>query len=548
MKSMKKSYVVLLLITTMLMQLLTGCSLGKATVGNEGADGSVGSDVLQIGVVAKGYGDEFLRQLAKAYETKTGVKTELVKTTAQENSIRASLQAGPNNNDLDVIFDIWNTPMNALATANYVPGYERCFAPLSDIYDKVPDGWSEGKTLKELTMPYAMKACTWGGENAGYGDGNQYFVCYAMGVEGLIYNVALFEQYGLKEPKTTNEFFALLDKMKTLNKGSYPKNDDGRDIYPYVYSGKVDYSNYLATAWWAQYEGVDNFNLALEGKDANGNYTADSQKSIGKLSAITHVSRLLKQKNGYSDPLNYSNTFTNAQLLFLDNQAFMMSTGEWVEREMEGNFKGESLNIAFMRIPVNSDIIMQCESVKTEAQLVETIAYIDGDTAEKPAYLSDADLARLIEARSVYCSEGNQHIAYIPVYSNKVEEAKDFLLFAMSKEGQEIMLKHCYGNLSTLDTDTTQLAGYDTLSTLQKSKYEMLVSNVGLSLVGNCYSHPMAYIGGIKAFYNSPTLETAFGVVETSASYKTPEAVWQQQYENVAVGWSSAMQKAGVSN
>ena len=76
----------------------------------------------------------------------------------------------------------------------------------------------------------------------------------------------------------------------------------------------------------------------------------------------------------------------------------------------------------------------------------------------------------------------------------------------------------------------------------------MLVSNVGLSLVGNCYSHPMAYIGGIKAFYNSPTLETAFGVVETSSSYKTPEAVWQQQYENVAVGWSSAMQKAGVSN
>ena len=546
MKSKNMRRVAGILVVVMLLQLLTGCSLGKAATNGESAP--VDDSVLQIGVVAKGYGDEYLRELVAAYEAKTGVKTQLVKSTADGSTIKASLQAGPKHNKLDVIYDIWNSAMNALATADYVPGYERCFAPISDIYNKVPEGWGDERTLKEMTMEYALKACTWGGESEGYGDGNQYFVCYAMGMEGLIYNVSLFEKYGLKEPKTTTEFFALLEKMKTINNGSLAKNKDGRDIYPYIYTGKVNYNYYLATAWWAQYDGVDNFNLAIEGKNANGVYTADSQKSIGKLSAFSHVQKLLDQENGYVDQLNYSDTFTNVQLKFLDEQAFMMSTGDWIEREMEGNFKGQSLNIAFMRMPVNSDIIMQCDTVKTETQLVETIAYIDGETSERPAYVSDADLKRLTEARSVSCSEGNQHIAYIPAYSNMIEEAKDFLLFTMSKEGQEIMLKHCYGNIATLDIDSTKLAGQDAISSLQASKYKMLDSNVGLTFVGNSYSHPMAYAAGVQTFYGAPTLENAFGVVKTSVSYMTAQQVWEKEYRSVAGNWDDMMKKAGVSN
>lgn len=523
-------------------QMLTGCSLGRAQTNT----GSGTGKELQIGVVAKGYGDEFVKQLAAAYEAKTGVKTTIAKSSASTDWVAASVLAGEKTNDIDLYFDINQNLMKSVATSNYVKGYERAFVDLSDIYDEVPEGYGTEQTLKEMMSEYALRACTWDIEDEGFGDGKQYFVCYAGGLEGLVYNVRLFDEYKLQEPKTTTQFFALLDQMKTLNGGTYARNDDGRDIYPYVYSGQVNYTNYLAIPWWAQCDGVDSYYKVLQGKESGGNYTADSVKAQGKLSAMMHVAKLLSQDSGYTSNICYNQNFTNAQVLFLDNQAFMMSTGEWLEREMSANF-GE-VEVAFMKIPVNSDVIMRCDSVKNEEQLVECITYIDGETDVRPAYLSDGDLAILKEARSVYNSEGNQHLAYIPAYSNMKEEAKDFLRFMLSKEGQEIMLKYSYGNMAPLNVDVTQFSAYEELSVLQKSKYAMWNLNTNMKLVGNNYSHPMAYAGGVQNFYNNPILENAFGVVSSSSSFKTPKEIWNDDYERMAADWEASMVQAGVSN
>lgn len=541
-KTMKKG-MVCTLVMVMLLTLLSGCSLGKATDTNEGGDKK-----LQIGVVARGYGDEYLKKLAEAFTKKTGIETVLAKSTYDPGAMNSQVVAGPKHNQLDVIFDINAAAFASLAKVNYVEGYERAFATLNDVYDSVAEGYGTDKTIKELFFPYALNACTWGGDEAGFGDGNQYFISYATSLEGLIYNVDLFEKYNLSEPKTTNEFFALMDQMKRLGGGTYPKNEEGYAIYPYVFSGQVNYTSFLSTVWWAQYDGVDNFNRALEGKDAKGVYTANSLKSPGKLSAFNLTSKLLAANSGYWNLNNFSASFTNTQLAFLDKQAFMMSSGEWIEREMENNFAGESMNIAFMRIPVNSDIVQKCDSVTDEEKLVETIAYIDGDTNVRPSYLSDADLTRISEARSVYNSEGNQHIAYIPAYSNMVEEAKEFLKFFLSKEGQEIMSEYSYGNTAPLNVDVTSFKTYESMSVLQKSKYNMLTSQTGLTLVGNNYYHPMAYVGGVRAFYNTPTMETAFGTIETSDSYKTPLELWEAEYNMMKASWERAMKNAGVSN
>lgn len=540
---MKKRILSIGLILLLLAQLLTGCSLGRV---QEGVGSSSGEGVLQLAVQARGYGNEWLYKLAEAYEKKTGTKTEVVKSVADGTVFQNSLKAGKEHNDVDIVFDIWYECMVAVATANYTKGYERAMLPLTDIYDKVPEGYGTDKTLKELMMPSALKAATWGSEGGEYGDGNQYFASYMTAMEGLLYNVSLFEKYDLTEPKTTTEFFALMDKMKTIEKGSYAKNKDGNTIYPYVYSGGGGYMEYMATAWWAQYDGLEVFNNVMQGKDASGNYSAACVKSEGKLSALTHASKLLAYDSGYSDSSCNTQNFTNAQVKFLDNQAFMMSSGDWIEREMEGNFAGADLQIAFMRIPVNSDIVQKCDSVKTEAQLVETIAYIDGDTDARPAYLSDADLELIKEARSFYSSEASTHIAYIPVYSDMAEVAKDFLLFMYSKEGQEIVMASSYGNMAPLNVAVSEMEGYEELSVLQKSKYEMLESSAGLTFVGRDYSHPMAYAGGMKLWTSS--MEGSFGVITSSKSYMTPMEKWLADYDKVSVTWDNAMKSAGVSN
>lgn len=543
MNTKKKVISLILALAMAVSTVMAGCSSPQG-----GASGGPGqkatSATLQIGVENKGYGDQFAYKLAEAFEAKTGIDTMVVKSNSSDWT-ETALLAGAKNNDIDVIFDINNLAMKNLATAYYVDGCERAYADLSDIYNAPLEGYNTDKTLKEMVFPYSLDACTWGGEDKGYGDGKQYFVNWASGVEGIVYNKSMFAKYGFSVPKTTNEMFALMDQMKTLNNGTYAVTDDGYTVYPFAYSGKANYLHYPQLVWWAQYDGIDTFNNTLQGKDAGGNYAAESQKTIGKLSSFTIVEKMLSTENKYTDPNSASYSFTDAQVFFLAEQAFMMSTGDWLEREMSTNFEG-NMEIAFMPIPVNSDIIANCTSITSDAQLSEVISYIDGDTAEKPAFVSDADLAYVKSARSMYCSEGNQHICYIPAYSNNIDAAKKFIQFMLSKEGQEIMLQYSYGNMAMLNVDASQFNYYNSLSNLQKSKLTIMQSGDGATFVGKNYVHPMYYAGGMELCYNF--MEMSFGVDKNSGSYKTAKQFWDQEYSMVSTKYDTIMSQAGVSN
>ena len=541
MKKGMKLISTVLVVTMALSTALVGC---KSSGGNGGGGGNANGGTLKIGVENRGYGEEFAYKLAEAFEAKTGIDTEVTKSNSSDWT-ETALLAGSKNNDIDVIFDINNLAMKNLATAYYLDECERAYADLSDIYDTKLEGYDTDKTLEELVFPYSLEACTWGGEDAGYGDGKQYFVNWASGVEGIVYNKTLFDKYDFSVPKTTNEMFALMDQMKALSKGSYAKNEEGYDIYPFAYSGKANYLHYPQLVWWAQYDGIDSFNNGLQGKDAKGNYTAESQKTIGKLSSFSIVSKMLDLDNKYTDPNSSSYSFTDAQVMFLAEQAFMMSTGDWLEREMSTNFS-ESMEIEFMPIPVNSDMIANCTTVTTDAQLSEVISYIDGDIAEKPAYVSDEDLAYIKSARSMYCSEGNQHICYIPAYSNNIEAGKQFIQFMLSKEGQEIMLQYSYGNMAMLNVDVTQFDYYKSLSNLQQSKLAIMQANGGAIFVGKNYVHPMTYAGGLELCYN--IMENAFGITKDSGAYKTAKEFWESEYAQVSSKFSTMMSQAGVKN
>lgn len=541
---MKKKWLAFGCALTLMASAIVGCS--KTSTNQQGNGGAAGTGTeLQIGVEGKGYGDEWAYKLAEAFQEKTGIKTVVAKSNSGE-WILPAVTAGARYNEIDVFFDIRDTAMSDVAKVNYIDGYERAYIDLSELYNSVPEGYNTDKTLKELFDPYAVRACTWDLDGEGFGDGKQYFINYVDGMEGLVYNVKLFKEYKLTVPKTTNQFFELMEQMKTLDNGKAPKNKDGRTIYPYVFSSTCNYQDFITRVWWAQYDGITAFENVFRGQDAQGNYTADSQKSAGKLSALTHLSKLLAQDNKYYDLNAASQNFTNVQVKFLDNQAFMITTGDWLEREMAGNFANADIEVAFMRIPVNSDVIKKCDSVKTEEQLVEVLTYIDGETSEKPSYLSDKDLAYLTEARSINSSEGNQHIAYIPAYSNMVEEAKQFLSFMLSKEGQEIMLKYANGNMAPLNVDVTQFAEYKNISSLQKAKYTMKATGSGMQYIGQSKHHPMAYAGGCREFL-SP-IETPFSVVKTSASYMTPLELWEKDYKSLAKEWNDKVEVSGISN
>ncbi len=525
---------------------LSGCGM-KIKGGDSGVThGSVAEGgTLELGVENKGYGDEFAYKLAEAFQEKTGIKTAVTKSSSAEWT-ETHMKAGAENNTLDVIFDINNIAMKSVAQKNYVAGYERAYVDLSDIYDQPLEGYNTDKTLEELVFPYSLAACTWGGEDKGFGDGKQYFVNWAAGIEGLIYNVSLFEKYNLEVPKTTDELFALMSQMATLNNDSYALNDNNFKIYPFVHSGKTNYTSYLTNVWWAQYDGIEAFNNVLQGKDANGVLSSDSMKAKGKLSALQIIADIMDRDAVYTDAtVCMGLSFTDAQLKFLDEQAFMISTGDWLEREMQHSYEGNA-KIAFMPIPVNSDVIDKCTTVTTDAQLSEVISYIDGDVATRPTYVSDEDLAFIKSARSMYTSEGNQHIAYIPAYSDNVEAAKQFIQFMLSKEGQEIMLEYAFGNMAMLNVDMTQFDYYESLSLLQKSKLELMSFEGGPNLVGLNYVYPMSYAGGVQLWY-ATNWPSAFTAPKDSDSYMTALQYFKNEYTANEGSWNQWVEASGLN-
>ena len=553
---MKRSMKLLSLILAMVfvMSAFSGCDFMKASEEDdsmdtvyidEGGQQVAVTEALKLGVRNMGYGEDFAYELAAAFEAKTGIKT-IVSKSSSADWVETAVMSGGRNNDIDVIFDINPTRMRNVAINGYLEGYERAYVDLSDIYDQPLEGYNTNATMEEMLLPYAVEACTWGGEDKGFGDGKQYFVNWAPGIEGLMYNATLFQKYNLEVPKTTNQLLALMEQIKSLNNGKYPVNDEGYTIYPLVYAGAEYYLEYPTQVWCVQYDGLDAYQNRLQGKDVNGNYSPECMKTAGRLSAYSIVSKILDQDNGYTDPNSRALSFTDAQVMFLVDQAFMMSTGDWLEREMSGNAGLSESEIRFMPVPMNSDVASKLKSIGTEEKLVEVLSYIDGETAERPSYVSDEDLAYLQDLRgSIWC-EGNQHIAYIPAYSDNIPAAKKFLQFMLSKEGMEIMLEYAYGGAPLLNVDYTQFDYYAELSALQKSKLDIIMTGNGANLLGGISVYPMAYAGGLG--YTMTRLEGSFGVYKGSTSYLTPLELWQDEFEGWSVRWKNMMSSAGLSN
>lgn len=533
----------------MILALVTAITINGCGINIKGGDSGVThgnvkeGGTLEIGVVNKGYGDKFAYELAKAFQEKTGIKTAVTKSSSATWT-EVQMKAGAENNTLDIIFDINNIAMKNVAQKNFIAGYDCAYADLTDIYDQPLEGYDTEKTLEELVYPYSLRACTWGGKDMGFGNGKQYFVNWAAGIEGLVYNASLFEKYNLSVPKTTDELFQVMKQMKSLNNGSYATNENGSEIYPFVFAGKNDYTSYLTNVWWAQYDGEQAFNYVLEGKDANGVLSSNSMKAKGKLSALQIIADILDRDAKYTDASTCLGlSFTDAQMVFLDEQAFMIPTGDWLEREMEHSYKGGA-DIAFMPIPVNSDVIDKCTTIKTDKQLSEVISFIDGDVANRPTYVSDKDLAFVKKARSMYCSEGNQHIAYIPAYSDNIEAGKQFIQFMLSKAGQEIMLKYAYGNMAMLDVEMQKFESYESLSYLQKSKLKLMSFDGGATLVGRNYVYPMSYAGGAGLWYG--TWANEFAAPKDSETYMTAIEYFQHEYNTNESYWNQWVAASGI--
>lgn len=545
---MRKTRLLALAMSLLMATVAVGCKTPDDEV-------TVSDETLQITVVAKGYGADFVRELARMFTRKTNIDARVVLETPDDSVVENSLRTGPKRNKTDLYFVITNRTFGLLAQrGTVVPGYDPVWADLSDVYESELTGYAEsapGVKIKDYIEPAILEGLT-------YKDGKQYSVPWTTGVTTMLYNKTLLDATNeklaakgaepLAIPRTTGEMFELFDRIKALK----AEKVLGDTVYPYVYSGSDDYTPMAVSSWWAQYDGKAAFDDMLAGKYAGSfdkGYNAFGTN--GKKYALATAKRLLAPENLYHNPNDVTKIFTNAQLDFLRGKAFFSCNGDWLERESSNSFNPGEADVAFMKVPVVSELVEHTllrkyftgTQEEKEEKLRAVIAYID----EHPVYSADAEvegisgsvLRYLYDVRAIYQNDGTQYTALVPAYAAHVDAAKDFLKYMLSKEGQEVVMEAAYGIAAPLRVDCTQFDYYDESTYLFKSKMKLF--SEGLP-IGETKAQPMSYLGGLTLFrLDGESMANSFGVAGKDVNSIVDAEV--AYYESV---WKDMRAKAGV--
>ena len=525
-------------------------------------------ETVRIAVVSKGYGSDWEKEMCKAFKAETGIDAVVVKTGQDDGLPGLAVKQGPNQKEkdmIDIFFPTENYVHSQLSQPGFIPGWSgTAWADLTDVYESPAVGYKESETnpnlkIKDIIDPDFYKAFT-------YKDNKQYVMSYATSVCGLVYNKTLWNATNAKLgsdplvlPRTTAEMFTLFSRIVSL-----PNNVT--TAYPYSYSGGNDYTEMITLGWWAQYDGKEVIDLALEGKYKNPTtgvitYSPEFFNTDGRLYAVKNSIGLFG--SGYTDPLDQQKPYSNAQLDFLSGNAFFNANGDWLEREVSKQFNPGEADVEYIKLPVVSEIVLHPDvsadfaggmTPGNETKLQNIIGYIDANfnlSAEIPGGqlssaamalgISEGALKHIVTARKFNgYSQGTCRVVHVTPYTPRLESAKEFLRFMYSKKGQEVMMKSAFGTMCPIKVDMTQFDYFNGSPTdMSKSKIKIFQESYPIGYLSS--QHQMQYLGGLS--FNRFNLQrpnqwsNAAGVVSSEYGFWSNPAQWE-----------SVMNKAGVSN
>lgn len=494
-----------------------------------------------------GYGYRWLEAVAKAYTAKTGIAVKVNAVSVEGQVSMQTLSA--NGNATDVYFNLADSDnfyKNLAQGDKVIAGYDTVYTDISDLYQYEPEGFG-GKTIADLTSDIGMRNVTYGGK--------QYGFTWATGLEGIVYNHDMFEEYNLTVPNTTDELFKLCEDINDLKRAGTV----AADVYPFNWSGEGYWVTPILN-WWFQYEGKQAYDYYVEGKYSDGKYNSDIFWEDGLFHAMGIVEDILDPAidpsiasgsanapfNTYANPECVGWSFTRSQISFLEKDAFMMPNGDWLERETEANFDADEIDIRMMKQPLLSRIIDKLSTVENDEQLSELVAYIDGGkSATLSKNYSETDIARVEEARHFVSSMAPSQVGYIPSYSNNIDGAKEFLKYLFSYEGQKIMMSNSFGNRCVYYDFSNDSAVYSTLSDYRKDIDAIAMREKAMWIGLEGWS-PMVHLGGFPLRFFDPG--TTLGIPKTSMTYKDSVTLVTERHNQYAATYSEMMTAAGVSN
>lgn len=502
-KTTKISGIILAAVTAV--SAMAGCKSGG------GSGGTIKNpNTLNLDVFDGGYGTEVIEKIAEGFKAENPGTDYHLEATKLFSEQQSKLEA--DRYVADVIISI----------SSYTRlGVKGKVLDLTDLYNGYAYDEDGTITIKEKL-----------GEAADVNEiaGKYYQVPVHSGHTGIAYNKvyldAIFGKDSYSLPVTSQELIEFCDRV----------SEKGGWSFVYTNATEAEYAIWLRDIWTAQYLGYDKYSdyFNITYTDGSGekkkaqtyDELADSMKDA-RVSALTPLTKLMKYTGdtGYVPESAGSMTFKQAQAYFCGysaqedvkvvngkkGAAFMVN-GDWLWGEIEKYEKAVELDVRFMRTPVNSSVIDRCNSVKTEAQLRECIAYIDsvidGTQGTKPAYLSDEDYAYLYEARRMVWSTHGQQIATIPVNCQNAELSKKFLQYLASDAACAIYSSALKGLVSPYDKNDKFSGTTTNFTSSVRSAFKKSIKVTDLVT-------PYTLYGGLRLFggyYFSQNLYSGKGV------------------------------------
>ena len=242
--------------------LVLAMTAGVMACGKKGGGVSSDNKTLNLRVYKSGYGDDYVRALAAAFETtyaEEGYKVNIVSSdsSVQGNVVTNEMLLGENNGiDLYITGNVGPTQLVNLSKENDV---DMIAADLTDVYQSKPvkaDKSEEDITILEKLKKGYADYKVYNGDVEEY-KGNYYGFAFRSSPCGVIVNEKLLASYGLEIPKTTDELLTCFDVInaKTEKTGVYPTAWAGYNAYTYWYM--------VEDVLVAQYDGVENYNKFL---------------------------------------------------------------------------------------------------------------------------------------------------------------------------------------------------------------------------------------------------------------------------------------------
>ncbi len=276
----------------------------------EGGKGTEISGSLEVAVFSNGdlmdqFWDKVVAEFSSLYPD---CEVTLIANPKIEESMRPRFVS---DNPPDVYYMGGNANMDEQALTG-----DGKFMKLNDFYETA-EALGYGGLLKDHM----------GAEIFNEQNGDIYGMSFAYSVWGYYYNVGMAEEYGWEPPVNWDDFCELAPKIKE------------QGIYPIIHQGK--YPDYMGYGLMQAGIAVDNGKETLV---SMGNLDADTYRSEEVLKAWQKYETI--RENDWAPPSALSLTHTEAQMEWLQNKAFLIPCGNWLEGEMANDIP-EGFQMAF---------------------------------------------------------------------------------------------------------------------------------------------------------------------------------------------------------